>query len=54
MNRQQRRAVAKRYPKQMRKEVARALKPQAVEELTEERVRGMGMILVKAKELLSH
>jgi len=55
VNRQQRRAVAKRYPKQMRREIADALKPQpapTVQELTEERARGLGIVVVKAKELL--
>jgi endonuclease III len=54
-----RRRAAKAFPKEMRKDIGRALKPPtpeqqqaAMEAEVEQRVRGLGLAVIKAKEIL--
>jgi hypothetical protein len=50
-----RRRAAKAFPKEMRKDIERALEPPTPEQKeaeVEQRVRGLGLAVIKAKEIL--
>jgi hypothetical protein len=50
-----RRAAARKFPKEMRKDIERALKPPTPEQKeaeVEQRVRGLGLAVIKAQEIL--